>query len=149
VDGASVIATLRNPVYLGLFRDKGDFRIGHHEAIVTHELFVAVSAQLEAHRTRRPGTRYQIDWPFKGRITCAVCGTPMSPHTIRYRNFIYRYYRCCWTAGGSGLAGAKFPHLLSKARCGRIWKCSGASIWTRIRFGSMARASFMITAFEA
>ena len=95
-----VIATLRNPVYLGLFRDKGDFRIGHHEAIVTHELFAAVSAQLAARRTRTLGRRYQIDWPLKGRITCAACGTPMSPHTIRYRNFIYRYYRCRSTAGG-------------------------------------------------
>ncbi|MBZ5623707.1 MAG: recombinase family protein [Acidobacteriia bacterium] len=100
-----VIATLRNPVYLGLFRDKGDFRIGHHEAIVSHELFAAVSAQLEARRTRRPGKRYQIDWPLKGRITCAVCGTPMSPHTIRYRNFIYRYYRCRSTAGGQRPCG--------------------------------------------
>jgi DNA invertase Pin-like site-specific DNA recombinase len=95
-----VIATLRNPVYLGLFRDKDDFRIGHHEPIVTHELFAAVAAQLEARRTRMPGQRYQIDWQLKGRITCAVCGRPMSPHTIRYRNFLYRYYRCRSTAGG-------------------------------------------------
>jgi hypothetical protein len=100
-----VIATLRNPVHLGLFRGKCDFRIGLHEAIVTHELFAAVSAQLEARRTRTPGTRYQIDWPLKGRITCAVCGTPMSPHTIRYRNWIYRYYRCRSTAGGQRPCG--------------------------------------------
>jgi hypothetical protein len=24
----------------------------------------------------------------------------MSPHTVRYRNFLYRYYRCRSTAGG-------------------------------------------------
>jgi site-specific DNA recombinase len=95
-----VIATLRNPVYLGLFRDKGDFRIGHHEAIVSHELFAAVASQLEARRTRTPGKRHQIDWQLKGRITCAVCGRPMSPNTIRYRNVLYRYYRCRSTAGG-------------------------------------------------
>ncbi len=99
------IATLRNPVYLGLFRDKGDFRIGDHEAIVTHELFAAVSAKLEARRTRRSGTRYHIDWPLKGRITCAVCGTPMSAHTIRYRNFLYRDYRCRSIAGGQRPCG--------------------------------------------
>ena len=64
-----VIATLRNPVYLGLFRDKDDFRIGHHEPIVTHEMFASVAAHLEARRTRTPGKRYQIDWPLKGRIT--------------------------------------------------------------------------------
>ena len=95
-----VIATLRNPVYLGLFREKNDFRIGHHEPIVTHELFAAVAAQLEARRTRTPGKRYQIDWPLKRRITCALCGRPMSPHTIRYRNWLYRYYRCRSTQGG-------------------------------------------------
>jgi hypothetical protein len=91
--------------YLGLFRDKDDFRIGHHEPIVTHELFAAVAAQLEARRTRTPGQRYQIDWQLKGRITCAVCGRPMSPHTIRYRNFLYRYYRCRSTAGGRRSCG--------------------------------------------
>lgn len=95
-----VIATLRNPVYLGLFREKHDFRIGHHEPIVTHELFGAAAAQLEARRTREPGKRYMIDWPLKGRIVCAACERPMSPQTIRYRNVLYRYYRCRSTAGG-------------------------------------------------
>ncbi|MBK5291317.1 MAG: hypothetical protein JJE04_06555 [Acidobacteriia bacterium] len=23
-----------------------------------------------------------------------MCDRPMSPHTIRYRNVLYRYYRC-------------------------------------------------------
>jgi DNA invertase Pin-like site-specific DNA recombinase len=108
-DADQVIATLRNPVYLGLFRDKGDFRIGDHEAIVTHELFAAVSAQLAARRKGRSGARYQIDWPLKGRITCAVCGTPMSAHTMRYRKFLYRYYRCRSTAGGQRPCGHQVP----------------------------------------
>lgn len=102
-----VIATLRNPVYLGLFRDKDDFRIGHHEPIVTHELFASVAAHLEARRTRTPGKRYQIDWPLKGRITCAACSRPMSPHTIRYRNCLYRYYRCRSTVGGRKPCGCQ------------------------------------------
>jgi site-specific DNA recombinase len=104
-----VIATLRNPVYLGLFRDKIDYRIGHHEAIISHELFAAAASQLEARRTRTPGKHYQIDWQLKGRITCAVCGRPMSPHTIRYRNFLYRYYRCRSTAGGQRPCGQQVP----------------------------------------
>jgi hypothetical protein len=76
-----VIATLRNPVYLGLFRQKHDFRIGHHEPIVTHELFGAAAAQLQDWRTREPGKRYMIDWPLKGRIVCADCERPMGPQT--------------------------------------------------------------------
>lgn len=95
-----VIAKLRNPGYLGLFREKHDSRIGHHEAIITHELFAAAAAQLDARRTRAAGRHYEIDWALQGRITCAICRRPMSPHTIRYRNFIYRYYRCRSTAGG-------------------------------------------------
>jgi hypothetical protein len=91
---------MRNPVYLGLFREKRDIRIGHHDPIVTHDLFAAAAAHLAARRTREPGRQYTIDWLLKARIVCAVCERPMSPHTIRYRNFIYRYYRCRSTAGG-------------------------------------------------
>lgn len=74
-----VIATLWNWVYLGLFCEKHDLRIGHHDPIVTHDLFAAAAAQLEARRTREPGKQFTIDWPLKGRIVCAVCERPMSP----------------------------------------------------------------------
>lgn len=113
-----VIATLRNPVYLGLFREKHDLRIGHHDPIVTHDLFAAAAAQLGARRTREPGKQNTIDWPLKGRIVCAVCERPMSPHTIRYRNFIYRYYRCRSTAGGRKPCGLQVPaQNIEEAAC--------------------------------
>ena len=115
-----VITTLRNPVYLGLFREKHDFRIGHHEAIVAHELFAAAAAQLEARRTRTPGKHYQIDWALQGRITCATCERPMSPHTIRYRKFIYRYYRCRSTAGGRRPCGHQVSAQVIEARLREI-----------------------------
>ena len=74
-----VIATLRNPVYLGQFGEKQDFGIGHYDPILKHELFAAGADQLEARRTREPGVRYLIDWPLKGRIVCAACERLMSP----------------------------------------------------------------------
>jgi len=46
-----------------------------------------------------------IDWPLKGRIVCAACLRPVSPQTIRYRNLLYRYYRCRSTAGGRAPCG--------------------------------------------
>jgi site-specific DNA recombinase len=115
-----VIATLRNPVYLGLFRDKESLRIGHHEPIVTPELFAAVAAQLKLRRTRTPGKRYEIDWPLKGRITCAICGRPMSPHTIRYRNSL----SIVITAAAplqevAVLADIRFPFPILKVRYGQ------------------------------
>lgn len=100
-----VVATLRNPVYIGQFREKQGMRLGKHDPIVTNDVFAAVAAQLEARRTRTPGKRYKIDWPLKGHITCAICDRPMSPHTIRYRNVLYRYYRCRSTAGGRAPCG--------------------------------------------
>jgi hypothetical protein len=95
-----VVATLSNPVYVGSFKDGAEVRIGHHEPIVGRDVFAAAVAQLQSRRTRTPGRRYEIIWPLKGRIRCAACSRPMSPHTIRHRNWVYRYYRCRSTAGG-------------------------------------------------
>ena len=78
-----VIATLRNPVYIGLFRDGGSVRSGHHERIVEKELFDTAAERLESRRTRQPGNRLAIEWPLKGVLRCAACGRGMSPHTIR------------------------------------------------------------------
>ena len=100
-----VIATLRNPVYLGLFREKHDFRIGHHDPSVTHELFAAAAAHLAARRTRAPGKRSTIDWPLKERLVWAACDRPMSPQTIRYRKMLYRCRRYRSTAGGRAPCG--------------------------------------------
>ena len=80
-----VLAILRNAVYVGMFKDKGGVRIGHHEAIVTKETFDAVAAILLSRRTRTPGKRYEIDWPRKERIVCGICERGMTPHTIRRR----------------------------------------------------------------
>jgi site-specific DNA recombinase len=95
-----VLATLRNPIYVGQFRDKHGIRVGHHQPIVTKEMFATVAARLQSRRTRTPGKRYKIDWPLKGRIVCGICNRLMGPHTILYRNIVYRYYRCRSTAGG-------------------------------------------------
>ena len=101
-----VVATLSNPVYLGSFKDGDDVRIGHHEPIVGDNVIAAaLRAQLRSRRTRTPGRRYEINWPLKGRIRCAACGRPMSPHTIRHGNGVYRYYRCRSTAGGQPSCG--------------------------------------------
>jgi DNA invertase Pin-like site-specific DNA recombinase len=130
-----VITTLRNPVYLGLFREKIDCRLGHHEAIITHELFAAVAAQLESRRTRAPGKHYEIDWPLQRPITCAICGRPMSPHTIRYRNFIYRYYRCRSTAGGQRPCGHQVSAQAVEARLREeySWHYGVLLEWNQIR----------------
>ena len=46
-----VMATFRNPVYLGVFRDGGSVRSGNHEPIVGKELFDTAAKRLESRRT--------------------------------------------------------------------------------------------------
>jgi site-specific DNA recombinase len=130
-----VIATLRNPVYLGQFREKQGVRFGKHDPIVASDVFAAAAAQLEARRTRTPGKRYEIAWPLKGRIICAVCGRPMSPHTIRYRNVLYRYYRCRSTAGGRVPCGHQVSaHAIETAVEGKVSRQLGqeSQLWDSI-----------------
>ncbi len=95
-----VLATLRNPVYIGRFHDRDGTRHGEHASLVTKQVFDAVATLLDSRRTRIPGAHYEIKWPLQGRLYCAQCDRLMSPQTNRYRNRVYLYYRCRSTAGG-------------------------------------------------
>lgn len=96
-----VVATLRNPVYIGMLRDGDSVRVGCHEAVIDDEVFNAVGKALDARRTgKQDGFHYGPIWPLKGKIQCATCGRPLTPHSTRKGNWVYRYYRCRATAGG-------------------------------------------------
>ena len=124
-----VVATLSNPVYLGFFKDGADVRIGHHEPIVGHDVFAAAATQLQSRRTRVPGRRFEIAWPLKGRIQCAACGRPMSPHTIRHGNCVYRYYRCRSTAGGQAPCGRQVSaYAIEIAVQRNLWLSGGVHV---------------------
>ncbi|MBL8209448.1 MAG: recombinase family protein, partial [Bryobacterales bacterium] len=70
-----VVATLRNPVYAGKFRDGKVERPGCHEPIVDMPLFEAVGRALDSRRTGKPEpTRYGPVWPLKGKIYCCRRG---------------------------------------------------------------------------
>jgi site-specific DNA recombinase len=94
-----VLSTLRNPVHVGMLKDGRDIRLGTHPGIVSHELFDAAAQKLEERRTRKVA-HYGPMWPLKGRLECGNCGRPLSPHSSRRGNKVYRYYRCRATAGG-------------------------------------------------
>jgi site-specific DNA recombinase len=96
-----VVATLRNPAQVGMLRDGDGIRLGSHDPIIGYELFEVVAKSLDARRTRREQvSRYGAMWPLKGRIDCGTCGRPLTPHSTRRGNRVYRYYRCRATAGG-------------------------------------------------
>ena len=97
-----LVATLRNPVYIGMLRDGEDVRIGCHQALIEDAMFAAVGKALDDRRTRKQGgSHYGPIWPLKGKIECGgTCGRPLTPHSTRKGNWVYRYYRCRATAGG-------------------------------------------------
>ena len=39
------------------------------------------------------------DLPTQGKIKCGTCGRPLTPHSTRKGNWVYRYDRCRATAG--------------------------------------------------
>jgi site-specific DNA recombinase len=96
-----VLATLRNPVHIGMFRDHGGVRLGCHEPIISDAQFTEVAKLLEARRTRTAqSVTYGPMWPLKGKIKCGNCGGSLTPHSSRRGNKVYRYYRCRSTRGG-------------------------------------------------
>ena len=101
-----VLATLRNPVHVGMFRDHGGVRLGCHEPIISDAQFTEVAKVLEARRTRTAqSATYGPMWPLKGKIKCGICGGPLTPHSSRRGSKVYRYYRCRSTRGGQKPCG--------------------------------------------
>ena len=84
---------LRNPIYLGLIRHKGECHAGQHAAIVDQALFDKVQRTLDANRKRHAERRTErSSAPLIGRIFDAL-GEPMSPTISRGKlGKRYRYY---------------------------------------------------------
>ena len=79
---------LANPFYIGLFRYKGEIHEGTHEPIVSTELFEAVQKVLR--RNGRGSYRKDRRFPFRGLVTCHVCGCAITADTQKGHN----YYQC-------------------------------------------------------
>lgn len=96
-----VISTLRNPAYIGQFRDGDSVRPGCHQPVIELDQFEAAGRGLDSRRTARlkPISCGDV-WPLKGMVICGRCRRHLSPHSCRRRNKIYRYCRCRATSGG-------------------------------------------------
>jgi hypothetical protein len=105
-----VVATLRNPVYAGYLGNGAGIRLGGHPPIIDMDQFEGAGRALDSRRTARPKpSAYGDVWPLKGKIRCGQCGRPLSPHSCRRGNKVYRYYRCRATAGGRKPGGYLIP----------------------------------------
>ena len=84
-----------------MLRDGEGIRLGSHDPIISYELFEGVAKALDDRRTQK--ARASSDgamWPLRARIYCGACGRPLTSHSTRRGNIVYRYYRCRATAGG-------------------------------------------------
>lgn len=101
-----VLSTLRNPAYIGQFRDGDGVRPGCHQAIIEIDQFEAAGRGLDSRRTARlKPISYGDVWPLKGMVICGRCRRHLSPHSCRRGNKIYRYYRCRATSSGRPACG--------------------------------------------
>ena len=105
-----VVATLRNPVYVGRFKDGKGVRPACHEPITHVNLFEDVGRALDSRRTAGPErTSYGNVWMLKGKVYCSRCGRLLTSHSCRHGVIVYRYYRCRATSGGRPPCGYQVP----------------------------------------
>ena len=86
---------VRNPLYCGQVRHKGEVYPGEHDGIVTKREFKKVQAQLE--KNRRNGgacARNRHAFLLRGLLRCSACGASYSPTTTKKGSRVYRYYTC-------------------------------------------------------
>lgn len=99
-----VLLLLRNPVYVGRFREGKRSRPGCHAAIVDTRLFDQVQAALDGRRTVNNDRRNRIGFPLRGKIICPKCrrplGTQIGSRVISTRTRIHHRYYCCRSHSG-------------------------------------------------
>ncbi|WP_070021293.1 recombinase family protein, partial [Streptococcus agalactiae] len=77
-----VSRVLRNPVYIGMVRFRGEVYQGNHEAIIDAEIFEAAQKelkrrQLETYEFNKNPRPFRAKYMLSGIIKCGFCGCPM------------------------------------------------------------------------
>ena len=90
---------LRNPVYIGKIKHKGEIYQGIHEAIISEEIFVLAQ---KIHKEKQKNFRVYKNFLFGGLIKCEECGSNMTSffsnkHRDGEFKRRYYYYRCTST----------------------------------------------------
>ncbi len=94
INKATLQYMLRNPVYIGKVRWKGQIHPGAHKGIIPEDLFEKVGMLLAANchsRLNCDAKKRPRIFILKGLIRCAQCGAMMSPH---FNGKGICHYRC-------------------------------------------------------
>ena len=86
---------LRNPVYIGKIRHKGDIHEGEHKGIVDADLFQRVVRQLAANGKKNTSPNQdKHNFMLRGLVRCGACGQQMTPNFAYSKGRKYFYYKC-------------------------------------------------------
>lgn len=99
-DGLRIL--LRNPIYRGSVRFKGQDFAAKHEALVSPDLWNKANAAVQSERAAPPESRLMVDVDtqmhlLKGIVYCGSCSRALVPHDSGKKNSQgrpYRYYYC-------------------------------------------------------
>lgn len=106
VSKSSMHLILKNPIYYGAFRWKGEIYLGNHTPIISKDLFDAV----QRHRKRKTPLRYnQYAYLFKGILKCADCSRLITWEA--HKGHLYGYCKGC-TAKKAVKENEVNPHLI-------------------------------------
>ncbi|MBK9471844.1 MAG: recombinase family protein [bacterium] len=106
---------LANPLYVGRTRLHKESFEGEHPAIVDHDLFDRVQAQLAANNVSGGAVaKNRYGHLLRGLLHCAACGCAMTPSVSKKTGRVYRYY-VCGNATKTGWDNCPCPSLPAKA----------------------------------
>jgi site-specific DNA recombinase len=92
-----VTRLLTRPVYAGYVaapRWDVSLRKGHHEALVSFETYRKIQDRLAGHAKVPARKNLSQDFPLRGFVTCADCGTPLTACWTTGCRARYAYYLC-------------------------------------------------------
>lgn len=87
---------LTHPIYAGMIEVPNwglPLRQGQHEGLISYATFEKIQAKLN--RPKVPiKQNVAVDFPLRGFVTCADCGTPLTSCWAKGRTKKYPYYHC-------------------------------------------------------
>ncbi|WP_256207860.1 recombinase zinc beta ribbon domain-containing protein [Nitrosomonas sp. Nm166] len=92
------IKEILNRVLYAGYLDKPDWNIhlvrGHHEPLISFETYKKIQARLKGEAKAPVRKDINEDFPLRGFVACACCGTPLTACWSRGRNGLHAYYLC-------------------------------------------------------
>ena len=112
---SSVYWILKNPLYAGLIKYKGEMYKGNFEPLLTTELFEAVQDRL-SENSRPRKSKHAHNFPFTELLKCGECGSMITAQYAKGNGGVYAYYRCTKKKGHCGQSYLRDDLILEELR---------------------------------